>query len=41
MIAQLVLGEETDSAALDLFAFERFAQGARADGRYGGHKILG
>jgi glycine/D-amino acid oxidase-like deaminating enzyme len=41
IVAQLVLGEETDRDALDLFAFDRFDQGARADGRYAGHKILG
>jgi len=41
MVAQLVLGQVTSSEALDLFAFERFEQGSRADGKYSSHKILG
>lgn len=41
MVAQLVLGEETNAEALELFAFDRFEQGARADGKYRSHKILG
>jgi glycine/D-amino acid oxidase-like deaminating enzyme len=41
IVAQLVVGEPTNDAALELFAFDRFEQGTRADGRYEGHKILG
>jgi sarcosine oxidase subunit beta len=40
LVASLVVGEPSDSEALELFSPGRFAAGALADGRYSGHKIL-
>lgn len=41
LLADLVVGEPVDPEILELFSLDRFDRGARADGRYGGHKILG
>ena len=40
VLADAVTGAEPDREILELFSAERFAAGALADGRYGGHKIL-
>ena len=41
LLAEALTDADPDPAALELFAFDRFVRGQRADGRYGGHKILG